>query len=67
MGERMRGACLFLMGFCLISFVGCIVASADHTAKALDYLVFVCYILSGICAIALFSRRKALDMVRIEG
>ena len=32
LGGRMSGACLFLMGFCLISFLGSIVAQSIHTA-----------------------------------
>ena len=66
LGGRMSGACLFLMGLCLISFLGCIYALTVCTAAAVDYLICACSMLSGICTIALFSRRKSLDMVRVE-
>lgn len=60
--DRMSGSTLFLMGFCLISFLGCVYASSVQAMKAADYVVTGCCMLSGICGIALFSRRKALNM-----
>ena len=65
MGGRMSGASLFLMGFGLISWIGCCYALTVHTALTADYIVCVCCMLSGACGIALFSRRKGLDMVMI--
>ena len=66
MGGRMSGACLFLMGFCLISFLGCFYAATTLTLETADHIVYICSIFSGICAIALFSRRKTLDTVMLD-
>lgn len=60
--DRMNGATLFLMGLCFISVLGCVYASPVLTMKAADYVASGCYILSGICGTALFSRRKLLNM-----
>ena len=64
--DRMSGSTMFMMGFCLISFLGCIVSSTVHTMKAADYVVSFCYMLSGICSIMLFARRKMVGMEKIE-
>lgn len=66
LGHRMSGACLFMMGFCLISFIGCINALTGIAASSKDYVVCVCCFLSGVCSIALFSQRKGLNMDMIE-
>ena len=66
MGSRMSGACLFLMGFCLISFLGSIYALTSQTPQAVDWFISVCNMLLGIVTIALFSRRKGLDSVMID-
>lgn len=66
LGDRMSGASVFLTGFCLFSFAGCIYASVTHAPAAADYVVCVCCLLSSLCGIALFSRRKGLNMVRID-
>ena len=66
LGGRMSGACLFLMGFCLISFLGSIYAQTVTTPEAVDVVICVCSFLAGACGIALFSKRKQLDMVMIE-
>ena len=66
MGGRMSGACLFLMGLSLISFLAGIYELAVQTAATADYIVCVCYMLAGIGSIALFSRRKGLDTVMID-
>ena len=66
LGGRMSGACLFMMGFSLISFIGCINALTALAAKPADYVVCVCCMLCGICNIALFSRRKQLNMDMID-
>ena len=66
LGARMNGACLFLMGLCMVSFAGCLYATTGHTPETVDYVICSCCMLSGICGIALFSKRKGLDMVRIE-
>lgn len=64
--NRMSGSCLFLMGFCIISAVGCIVLSSQQKLETADALVCACCILSSICGMALFSKRKELDMIRVE-
>ncbi len=64
--DRMSGATLFMMGFCLISFLGCIAASPELTMKAADYVVTGCCMAASICGIALFSKRKSLNMEKIE-
>lgn len=66
LGARMSGSCLFLMGFCLISCVGCVYALTVEAAAAVDYVICACCMLSGVVSIALFSRRKGLDMVMID-
>ena len=65
-GDRMSGASFFLMGLCLVSFMGCIYTLSEYTAAGLDYLVCGCCTLSGVCGIALFSQRKRLNTVLIE-
>lgn len=66
LGSRMNGASLFLMGFCLISFLSGIYELTVQTAAPADYIICVCYMLAGICGIALFSKRKSLEMVMID-
>ena len=65
-GPRMSGATLFLMGFCLISVLGTVYAQTAYTAQMADYLICSCYVLCSACAIALFAKRKVLDMVMID-
>ena len=64
--ERMSGSCLFLMIFFLISFLGGAYASIVNSVETADYLICFCYLLCEGCAVALFSQRKMLEMVRIE-
>lgn len=64
--DRMSSACLFLMGFCLISCAGCAVSLSEQMASAADYVVCLCCMGAGICGIALFSKRKELEMVQVE-
>ena len=66
LGSRMNGACLFLMGFCLISFIAGIYELTVQTAAAADYVICICYMLAGICSIALFSQRKGREMEMID-
>ena len=66
LGARMSGACMFLMGFCLISCIGCIYAAAVQAQAFADYVVCGCHMLSGFCATYLFSQRKGLDMTVVE-
>ncbi len=66
LGDRMSGSCLFLMGFCLISCFGCAYAATLFSLQTVDYLICGCCMLSGIGSIALFSRRKQLNMVQVE-
>lgn len=63
--DRMSGATLFLMGFCLISFLGCVFASSVQTVQIADWVVTGCCMVSGVAGIALFSKRKALNMEKI--
>ena len=63
--DRMSGATLFLMGFCLISFLGCVFASSEKSMQTADWVVAVCTVLSGVTGIALFSKRKSLSMEQI--
>ncbi len=65
MHDRMSSASLFLMGFCLISFVGCARLMGETVPALQDKLVALCSMASGICGIALFSRRKDLEMHQI--
>lgn len=64
--DRMAGSTLTLMGFCLGSAVGCILALSSHTAGLLDYVVCADALLSAACALLLFSKRKELDMAAVE-
>lgn len=66
LGPRMSGSGLFLMGFCLISFLGCFFALSVYTAEISDYVVCGCNMLAGICAISLFSHRKELEMDMVD-
>ena len=62
-GQRMSGATLFLMGFCLISVIGTIYKQTAYTAQTADYVIMGCYVLSSSVGIALFAKRKSLNMV----
>ena len=64
--DRMSTACLFLMGFCTISALGCVRMVSIQTTTVRDYLVFGCCAASAVCGIALFSRRGDLEMVPVE-
>ena len=67
LGSRMSGACLFLMGLCLISTFGCFYAMVNvGTMATADYVTSGCNMLAGIGGIALFSRRKELNMIPVE-
>lgn len=66
LGGRMSGACLFMMGFSGISAIGCIYTLTSQGAFGLDYLVCACSLLATVSGIALFSRRKSLDMEMID-
>lgn len=64
--DRMNGASLFLMGFTAISTVGCIWQLSRAAAVGLDYLVCGCCVGALACAVAMFSRRKELEMEQID-
>lgn len=66
LGSRMSSSCLFLMGFCLISFLGSIVAQGFYTPQPADYVICGCYALSGACGVALFAKRKGLNMIMVD-
>lgn len=64
--DRMSGACLFLMGFSVISVVGCVVQLSLQAPSARDLLTCGCSLAAGSCGVILFSRRKELEMVQEE-
>ena len=64
--DRMSGASLFLMGFCLISCLGCARLLSEVAATAADHVTCICAMGAGIGGIALFSKRKELEMVQVE-
>ena len=64
--DRMSGATLFLMGFCSVSAVGCVIRLTELTATAGDYAVCLCDLASAVCAMALFAKRKELTSVQIS-
>lgn len=67
LGDRMSGASVFLMVFCGASFLGCVYESIANTAAPTDLLVSGCCMLSVIGSVAMFSRRKSLEMVQTDG
>ena len=66
MGDRMSGASLFLMGLGLISFLGCLYGSSVYDLTGADYVVSYCCVFLTICGVAMFARRKGMEMERIE-
>lgn len=63
LGDRMNGASLFLTVFSVASFLGCVVASFISAPQIADILVSGCCLLSGAGSIAMFAKRKQLEMV----
>ena len=66
MHDRMSGASLFLMGFHGISVIGCITRLSGQSASVADHLVCFCCLAALLFSTALFSRRKELEMTRVE-
>ena len=66
MGSRMSGASLFMMGFSGISALGCIYSLTSQKALPIDYVICACCLLATVCGIALFARRKSLNMEMID-
>ena len=64
--DRMSGACLFLMGLCLGSAAGCILAQMNVQPAPEDYIVCFCSLTAAVIGIILFSRRKDLEMIQEE-
>ena len=64
--HRMSSSSLFLMGFCIMSAVGCIVLLSQQAPSVQDYVVCGCCLLSSVCGMALFAKRKELAMTRVE-
>lgn len=64
--DRMGSASLFLMGLCLCSCVGCVLAQMNMTPAPEDCTVCLCSLASAAIGIVLFSRRKELEMVPEE-
>ena len=64
--DRMSSASLFLTGFFGISCIGCMVNMSGQRPSAADWLVSICYIAGLICGCGMFSRRKELEMTRLE-
>lgn len=64
--DRMSGACLFLMGLCIGSVAGCALALSQSVPVWQDYVICGSCLLAASCAVALFSRRKELEMTMEE-
>lgn len=64
--DRMNGACLFLMGFAIVSVAGCVLRLSQTAPAAVDLLICGCCLAAGVCSVALFSRRKELEMIQEE-
>ena len=64
--DRMSGSCLFLMGLCLGSAAGCVLAQTKLTPAVQDYIVCFCSVAAAIAGIVLFSKRKDLEMIQEE-
>lgn len=64
--DRMNGACLFLMGFTVVSVAGCVLRLSQTAPAAADLLVCGCCLAAGVCGVMLFSRRKELEMIQVE-
>ena len=64
--DRMSSACLFLMGLCLGSGVGCVLAQTSRQPAPEDYVVCFCYLAAAVMGIILFSKRKELEMIQVE-
>ena len=62
LSDRMNGSSLFLMMFTVASFLGCVFETATNAAQLIDIVVTGCSMISGVTAIALFSKRKSLEM-----
>lgn len=64
--DRMSGSCLFLMGLCLGSAAGCVLAQMNLVPTVQDYIVCFCSLAAAVTGIILFSKRKELEMIREE-
>lgn len=63
LGDRMNGASLFLTVFSTVSFLGCVFASFVNTPQIPDIVVSGFCLLSAAGSVALFAKRKQLEMV----
>ena len=66
MVDRMGGASLFLMGLCCVTVAACVIALLQNEAELPDKIVCGCYVIAAVCGVALFSRRKELEMLQVE-
>lgn len=66
LGPRMSGAALFLMGLSLVSCMGCIRRLTTTAPAPADLVVSGCCLLCFICGVAMFARRKELNMSPID-
>lgn len=66
LSDRMSSSCLGMSGFCTTSFAGCIYALATRSAQPVDYLISICCMLCSFTSIALFARRKDLQMAQTD-
>lgn len=64
--DRMAGSTLILMGFSLGAAAGCVVGLGSSLPAAADYVICAAALLSAVCAMVLFSKRKELDMEAVE-
>ncbi len=64
--NRMSGAGLFLMGLSIISTAGCIVLLSQQEATGQDSIVCACCLAASVCGMAVFAKRRELDMERVE-
>lgn len=66
MGGRMSGAAIFLMGLSFISCIGCCCQLVVLTPTAKDIVASIFCLLSFICSVAMFAKRKGLDSTLIQ-
>lgn len=64
--DRMSSSGLFLTGFFGISCIGCMMLMSSRSPTGADWLVSICYIAGLLCSCTMFSRRKELEMDRLE-
>ena len=66
MASRMSGAALFLMGLTFISCIGCCSQLVVLDPGIKDILASVSCLLSFVCSVAMFAKRKGLESTLIQ-